>query len=345
MSSIVLYRNVRSRELLELFLLSAISSLLLVRLYLHVTGYPQLGHGGLHIAHMLWGGLLMVVAVTMLLAYLGKRAQRIGVIIGGIGFGVFIDEVGKFVTRDNNYFYRPSVGIIYAVFAILYLIFNFLGRTRRLTSREYQLNALSQLEEAIVKDMDATEKARVQWLIDQADPADPLTKHLQQILDNVQAIPTPPAGRIRRIISRLERQYQHFWQRKGSSRWVQAFFVAEVALFTLAVSGNIYSSIHGAFTMTPEYLSSATGFAFGQLMSALVAVFFTVMGVFALPRSRFMAYEQFRRATLVNLFLTEFFIFARTGFDALPGFIFNLVLLGLISYARHQERALRTKIG
>ncbi len=343
MSSIVFYRNVRSRELLELFLLSAISSLLIVRLYLHAAGYPQLGHGGLHIAHMLWGGLLMVCSVTLLLAYLGKRTQRIAVIVGGIGFGVFIDEIGKFVTRDNNYFYRPAVGIIYAVFAVLYLVFNFLGRTRRLTSREYQLNALSQLEEAIVKDMDVTEKARVQWLIDQADANDPLTAYLQQILDNAQAIPTPRPGRVRRAIAWLQKQYRHFWRRKGSSRWVQIFFVAEVALFTLAVSGNIYSSIHGVFNMSPDYLSSETGFALGQLGSALVAVVFTVLGVVALPRSRFQAYEQFRRATLVNLFLTEFFIFARTGFVALPGFVFNLILLGLIGYARYQERTLRTQ--
>lgn len=345
MSSNVFYRNVRSRELLELFLLSAISSLLLLRLYLHAAGYPQLVHGGLHIAHMLWGGLLMVGSVTIMLTYLGKRTQRIAVIVGGVGFGVFIDELGKFVTRDNNYFFRPAVGIIYAIFAILYLLFNFLGRTRQLSSREYQLNALSQLEEAIVRNMDVTEKARVQWLIDQADPKDPLTAHLQQILDNVQAIPAPRPSRIRRVVSRLERQYQHFWQRKSSSRWVQIFFVAEVAVFTLAVSANIYSSIHGVFMMSPDYLSSETGFAFGQLASALVAVAFTTMGVVALPRSRFRAYEQFRRATLVNLFLTEFFIFARTGFEALPGFIFNLVLLGLISYAQHQERTLRTKKG
>jgi hypothetical protein len=55
------------------------------------------------------------------------------------------------------------------------------------------------------------------------------------------------------------------------------------------------------------------------------------------------AYEQFRRATLVNIFLTQFFAFARVEFNALPGFLFNLILLGLIGYAIRQEQQLASK--
>ena len=128
MSSGVFYRNIRARDQLELFLVAAISSLLLVRLYLHLTGYPQLGNGQLHIAHMLWGGLLMLIAIILSLSFLGARIQRWLALIGGAGFGIFIDELGKFITHDDNYFYRPAIGIIYAIFIILYLTFNFLSR-------------------------------------------------------------------------------------------------------------------------------------------------------------------------------------------------------------------------
>ncbi len=112
----MMYRSIRARDLLEIFFVSAVFSLLLVRFFLFVTGYPQLGGDGLHIAHMLWGGLLMLISITLLLAFLGRRVQQLAAVLGGLGFGVFIDEIGKFITSDNNYFFRPTIGILYAIF-------------------------------------------------------------------------------------------------------------------------------------------------------------------------------------------------------------------------------------
>src|ERR1700736_2786274 len=111
-----LIRNFRSGLYLETFLVSAVSALLAIRLYLYLAGYPQLGGGGLHIAHMLWGGLMMVAAIIVSLAFISKSAHEIAAILAGLGFGTFIDEVGKFVTSDNNYFFRPAIAIIYITF-------------------------------------------------------------------------------------------------------------------------------------------------------------------------------------------------------------------------------------
>src|SRR5438270_3257172 len=165
------YRNARARDHLEIFLVSAVSSLLLLRFFLYLSGYPQVGGGSLHIAHMLYGGLFMAAAIVINVSFLGARVQRFSALLGGVGFGIFIDELGKFITRDNNYFYKPTIGIIYAIFIVLYLAFNFLSRDNRLTSREYQLNALAQLEEAIVHNMDPEEKERMRRLLSRADPA------------------------------------------------------------------------------------------------------------------------------------------------------------------------------
>jgi hypothetical protein len=62
-----------------------------------------------------------------------------------------------------------------------------------------------------------------------------------------------------------------------------------------------------------------------------------VMGLSWLSGSRLRAFEWFRRATLVNLLLTEFFIFSRIQFGAMAGFIFNLLLLIIINAAIDQE--------
>src|SRR3979490_1363738 len=114
-------RNLDAGQLLETFLVSAVASVLAVRFFLGATGYPRLGGGGLHVAHMLWGGALMLAAVLVLLGYLGHRIRRAAAVLAGIGFGLFIDELGKFITSDNNYFYRPALALIYVVFVLLFL--------------------------------------------------------------------------------------------------------------------------------------------------------------------------------------------------------------------------------
>ena len=53
-------RDNRALTRFELFLFAAVATVLLVRTFLAVSGYPQVGGGGLHIAHVLWGGLLML---------------------------------------------------------------------------------------------------------------------------------------------------------------------------------------------------------------------------------------------------------------------------------------------
>src|SRR4029077_2587583 len=69
-------RNLDAGPLLETFMVSAVAAVLAVRFFLGATGYPQLGGRGLHIAHLLWGGALMLAAVLMLLGYLGHRVRR-----------------------------------------------------------------------------------------------------------------------------------------------------------------------------------------------------------------------------------------------------------------------------
>src|SRR6476646_6174294 len=109
-------------SLQDTVLVCAVATVLVIRLQLWITNYPQLGGGRLHIAHLLWGGLLMLIAIGLLLSYLGPKVRRTAAVLGGIGFGFFVDELGKFITKDNNYFFKPAAAVIYVVFVLLFFL-------------------------------------------------------------------------------------------------------------------------------------------------------------------------------------------------------------------------------
>jgi len=141
-------RNFAAGPHLDWFLVLAVCTVLGIRFYLRLTGYPQIGGDTLHIAHMLWGGLMMLGALIILLSFLGRGSERLAVLVGGVGFGTFIDEVGKFITQDNDYFFQPTVAIIYVVFILVYLAIRAIHRDRLATHQEYLVNALQELTEA-----------------------------------------------------------------------------------------------------------------------------------------------------------------------------------------------------
>ena len=70
-------RNSNLAALHLTFFVTAIATELCIRTQLYLTHYPQLGGHGLHIAHLLWGGLFMVVALAILLSLLGRRPRQV----------------------------------------------------------------------------------------------------------------------------------------------------------------------------------------------------------------------------------------------------------------------------
>jgi hypothetical protein len=344
MRVLALNRNIRSGDQLELLLVSAVSSLLAIRFYLHLSNYPQLGGSSFHIAHMLWGGLLMITAVFMALSFIGPRVQRIVAITAGIGFGAFIDELGKFITRDNNYFFEPTIGLIYAIFIVLYLLARFMGGNRPYTSKEYQLNALVQLEEAVLEDMDPTEKQRLIDLLDKADQRSPITHGLITLIGEVTTVPSSERSWLNRQANRAHQFYIRVSRDRHATPVLRWFFIIEAVAFVLGVTFVILGTVDNAFdpvSGNPRYEFILT---IAELASSIVAAIMVIIGATRLPTSRAIAYEWFRRAILVNLFLTEFFIFSRIQFGALPSFAFNILLFILIRYAIQNERHVASDI-
>src|SRR5919199_5617889 len=124
-----------AEQYLIITLLSFAASIILIRLFLELTGYPQVGNSELHIAHVLWGGLLLFVASLLPLVFANRWVYKVGALLAGVGVGLFIDEVGKFIPQKNDYFYPAAAPIIYAFFLLTVLIYLQVRRPRSRDAR------------------------------------------------------------------------------------------------------------------------------------------------------------------------------------------------------------------
>ena len=141
-----LVRRVSSPHLMTNVLISFGATVLLVRLFLEFTGYPRLGNSTLHIAHMLYGGLFLTASCLLMLIFASPSAHRIASVLTGIGLGLFFDEIGKFITSNNDYFYRPAAPIIY-VFSLIIAMLIYILRRREARPTDEEL-AVAALEDA-----------------------------------------------------------------------------------------------------------------------------------------------------------------------------------------------------
>ena len=131
------------------------------RWYLDLTGYPKVGGGGLHVAHMLWGGLLLVVAALLPLLFVGRRVLLLSALLAGVGVGLFIDEVGKFITESNDYFFAPAAPLIYGALLLLVGIWLVVRRAPADSTNDAMQAAVDALRDGLDGRLTATERDRV----------------------------------------------------------------------------------------------------------------------------------------------------------------------------------------
>ncbi len=135
------------------------------RLFLELTGYPQLGGSTLHIAHAIWGGLLLYAAALLPLVLANRWALYLSAGLNGLGAGLFIDEVGKFITRDLDYFYPPAAPLVYAFFLLSVLLYQYVRRMKREAARTQLYHVLEEMQEVLDGDLDQHEYERIMgWL-------------------------------------------------------------------------------------------------------------------------------------------------------------------------------------
>jgi hypothetical protein len=154
-------RRQYAEQYLLITLLSFAASVGLTRLFLELTGYPQIATSTLHIAHVLWGGLLLFGGALLPLILANRWALRLSALMTGLGIGLFIDEVGKFITQTNDYFYPAAAPIIYVFFLLTVLLFVRVRRSREENMRSRLYSVLHDLEEVVDQDLSQEEFDRI----------------------------------------------------------------------------------------------------------------------------------------------------------------------------------------
>lgn len=148
-------------SLLILFMASFGITVIATRVFLELTGYPQVGDSTFHIAHVLWGGLLLFIAMLILLLFSNTYVLWVGALAGGIGVGLFIDEVGKFITQSNDYFFPLAFPIMYALMLICVWLFLRVRRTQSNDTRTLLYHALEDMKQVLDHDLDPFEHAEL----------------------------------------------------------------------------------------------------------------------------------------------------------------------------------------
>ncbi|HEX3824918.1 MAG TPA: hypothetical protein VHV79_10685 [Mycobacteriales bacterium] len=327
----VAHHDVRDSQALarfELFLGTAVATVLVVRSALAATGYPQVGGNGLHVAHVLYGGLLMGVAIAIVEIVPGTRARRYAAFIGGIGFGLFIDEVGKFLTKDVNYFFRPAVAIIYAVFVIFYVAVRELVLRRPLTARRRVAIAAVAAGDLALGQLDSAGQAHALEMLDGLE-ATPLATAIRGCLtndDSGQIRAQTPLTRLReRALSAAKVAVEH-----------PAFVPGLKVLFGLQVLGMVGQLL--LVVLRPDIgLGKGSDVTdLGTEVSTAVSAAYALWGGILMQRGDVPgALRVLYRSALVTLLFTQVFVFVRYQWSGLLGFAAQAVILGALRLAMH----------
>lgn len=325
-------RNLEADNYRENFLISAVVSLFLIRIYLRFTHYPHLGSGAFHIAHMLWGGFFMLAAMIIMLSFLSKTAFNIASILGGIGFGTFIDELGKFITSDNDYFFRPTISLIYIIFVLIYLLLKFIPQYRKISQKEYLINTIEVIKESAINDFDIEEERRAVEYLQKCDPGHPIVQALTRLLSRIHTIPAPKPGLLTKM-KILLRKWYHIVAKSNLIISIIIFFLVFQTIDTVLNAAALYS------------IRQRLPFdQWGKLYASGLTSMFVIIGLLALRFSKAEAYRFFRIAILISILITQFFSFMRGQWIELIPLAANIFMYLVLNYAINIEKQKRTQI-
>jgi hypothetical protein len=319
-------RSVDVRRHLDTFLVCAVAAVLGNRVFLIITGYPQLGDGTLHISHAIWGAAMMAIAIVIAVAFLPPFTRGFVAFLGGAGFGWFIDELGKFITRQVNYFFQPTIALIYITFVAMYLVFRSI-QARSYTPDEAVLNGLEALKAASIGSLNDARRRAAIALIEETGASGSIPAQVTALLRDVPALPPRSPTALERWGSNMRARYRRWTERRSFTRIVSSLLVF-LAFSTVLLAVSLASDA-----------AQVRGFAeWAAVVSSFVSGTFYIVGAVMLRRSRLAAYTWFDRGLLIDILVTQVFQFAQEQLAGVAGLVVTIGLWVMVRSAIRAER-------
>jgi hypothetical protein len=191
----------------------------------------------------LWGGLILFITTLLLLIFADRRIYPIVSLLSGVGMGLFIDEVGKFLTQTNDYFYPPAAPIIYGAFLLTVFLYLRVRLPHADNRRQRLYAATEKILEMADHELDADGKAALQeslQIIERQTADEETTRVADLLLQMVRAYQPPEEKKTSSLRTTLRAAGQRLQKRLGrrGHRWLLAgglFLVHLVALLELSM--------------------------------------------------------------------------------------------------------------
>lgn len=322
------------------------------RAFLALTGYPQLGNSVFHIAHAVWGGLLLFVGGILPLLLANRWMYVASALISGVGFGLFIDEIGKFITQNNDYFFPLAAPLVYASFLLVVVLYLNIRRPRERDSRSEMYRVLEELKEVLDHDCDPIEQERIlnrlDFILQQHDRPD-LHALAQQIKQFMQSDALEIVPRKATVIERLlisMRGFDERWLRPNRFRYllIVAFAIAAAggvvnlttALFLIASQENLLQFSMELFQVE-AYVGGPTSLLWYIVriaLDAIVGILFSLAILNFLRRNDRTATRFGRLGLILSLSVVNLLTFYFDQFWAIAAATAQVVLLLLVEYYR-----------
>jgi hypothetical protein len=345
-------------DYLLITLLSFAFSVAGTRLFLDLTGYPQIGSGGIHIAHVLLGGVILFAAALLPLIFLNEWIFAVSALLTGFGVGLFIDEVGKFITQSNDYFSPTAAPIIYVLFLLTFFVFTQVRSKESVTTRSRMYAVMERFGEVMDRDLSSEESQEIIKKLDEIikNGQEP---ELVKLAESLNAYLGSGNARITKSTPTVLDRTRSFFE-KIESKWFSRKTMKTIILIGL-IAWGVWALIapigYLALLRDPEqlklfvdqlttsrllkYASGLTWFETRVLLEGSMGVVSVITALMLLVKIEKTAVWLGIADLLITLTVVNLLVFYFDQFSTMAAAFFQFLLLGFL--LRYQRRFLKIK--